>query len=317
MFFDGERVARHDGVNGAGGVFYYFSDHLKTASVVTDSAGTIKAESDYYPWGGELQLTANDLNHYKFTGKERDGETGLDYFGARYYSNALGRFLTPDWAGKAAAVPYAEFTDPQSLNLYTYVRNLPTSKIDTDGHCAGDNCSDITVNIKVTSDPAFRENEEQLPDKTFQTGVRGQMTVTFKQNGKPMKNVPVKEAVKAKTTKNGVVVSKNPGANPNPVRTDAAGQIKDDVGLQLTTNKPVSQATADAIRSDQTTNAFTMQATQTLTFPGANGATCSVTDQRTLTNVDSNGNLNTKTDSTGSNYTVTESPKNPKVTEQR
>jgi uncharacterized protein RhaS with RHS repeats len=56
VFFDGERVARRDGATGAGGVFYYFSDHLKTASVITDSAGVIKAESDYYPWGGELQF---------------------------------------------------------------------------------------------------------------------------------------------------------------------------------------------------------------------------------------------------------------------
>ena len=54
IFFDGERVARRDGATGTGGVFYYFSDHLKTASVITDSAGVIKAESDYYPWGGEL-----------------------------------------------------------------------------------------------------------------------------------------------------------------------------------------------------------------------------------------------------------------------
>jgi hypothetical protein len=51
VFFDGERVARRDGATGTGGVFYYFSDHLKTASVITDSAGVIKAESDYYPWG--------------------------------------------------------------------------------------------------------------------------------------------------------------------------------------------------------------------------------------------------------------------------
>ena len=49
IFFDGERVARRDGATGAGGVFYYFSDHLKTASVITDSAEVIKAESDYYP----------------------------------------------------------------------------------------------------------------------------------------------------------------------------------------------------------------------------------------------------------------------------
>lgn len=131
VFFNGERVARRD--YPAGSVAYYFSDHLKTASVITDSAGNIKAESDYYPWGGELQFVNSDTNHYKFTGKERD-ETGLDYFGARYYSNGLGRFITPDWAAKATAVPYAEFADPQSLNLYTYVRNIPTVNADPDGH---------------------------------------------------------------------------------------------------------------------------------------------------------------------------------------
>jgi hypothetical protein len=46
VFFDGERVARRDGATGADGIFYYFSDHLKTASVITDSMGVIKAESD-------------------------------------------------------------------------------------------------------------------------------------------------------------------------------------------------------------------------------------------------------------------------------
>ncbi len=134
VFFDGERVERRDGVNGAGGVFYSFSDHLKTASVITDSAGNIRSESDFYPWGGELQFVNNDSNHYKFTGKERDTETQLDYFGARYYSNGLGRFISADWSAKPVPVPYADFTDPQSMNLYTYVRNIPTTRIDVDGH---------------------------------------------------------------------------------------------------------------------------------------------------------------------------------------
>jgi RHS repeat-associated protein len=79
-------------------------------------------------------VTGPGTNHYKFTGKERDTESGLDYFGARYYSNALGRFITPDWAAKAAAVPYAEFADPQSLNLYSYVRNDPVARADANGH---------------------------------------------------------------------------------------------------------------------------------------------------------------------------------------
>jgi len=148
VFFKGERVARKDFSGATTSVFYYFSDHLKTASVVTDSSGTIKAESDYYPWGGELQFVNNDSNHYKFTGKERDTESGLDYFGARYYSNGLGRFITPDWAAKATAVPYVEFADPQSLNLYSYVRNVPTARYDADGHCA-DHYKDGSCKVNV------------------------------------------------------------------------------------------------------------------------------------------------------------------------
>jgi RHS repeat-associated protein len=141
VFFDGERVARKDYPGNA--VSYYFSDHLKTASVITDSAGNIKSESDYYPWGGELQFTNNDSNHYKFTGKERDAETGLDYFGARYYSNGLGRFITPDWSATPVPAPYADLTDPQSLNQYSYVRNLPTTRVDVDGHDGCCSLSDV------------------------------------------------------------------------------------------------------------------------------------------------------------------------------
>jgi RHS repeat-associated protein len=158
VFFAGDRVARKDFPSG--NIEYYFSDNLKTAWVITDAAGNITSESDYYPWGGELQFANGDSNHYKFTGKERDSESGLDYFGARYYGNALGRFITPDWAARAATVPYADFVDPQSLNLYTYVRNIPTSKADADGHCSGDD-QPCSANLSVREVTGIVFNETQ------------------------------------------------------------------------------------------------------------------------------------------------------------
>ncbi len=133
IFFGGKRIARYNSTNGYS---FYSSDHLGSADVVTDALGNIKEESDYYPFGGERTVTDLGINNdRKFTGKERDPETGCDFFGARYYCNPIGRFLTPDWAAEPETVPYANFGNPQSLNLYSYVNNNPTSSTDLDGHC--------------------------------------------------------------------------------------------------------------------------------------------------------------------------------------
>ena len=70
----------------------------------------------------------------RYTGKERDTESGLDYFGARYYGSSMGRFMSPDWSDPAQPIPYATLERPQSLNLYSYVENNPLSMIDDDGH---------------------------------------------------------------------------------------------------------------------------------------------------------------------------------------
>ncbi len=114
---------------------YYHGDQIGSSRLMTSDGGWPVWQGTFLPYGEEYnqQITTN---HYKFTGKERDSESGLDYFGARYYGSGLGRFVTPDWAAKATAVPYAEFADPQSLNLYTYVRNIPTVRFDADGHDA-------------------------------------------------------------------------------------------------------------------------------------------------------------------------------------
>jgi len=47
----------------------------------------------------------------------------------------MGRFMSPDWSGTPAAVPWADFTNPQSLNLYSYAGNNPLVRIDRNGHC--------------------------------------------------------------------------------------------------------------------------------------------------------------------------------------
>jgi RHS repeat-associated protein len=123
---------------------------LKTTDIVTNATGTILNESDFYPWGGELQFVNNDSNHYKFTGKERDGETQLDYFGARYYSNRLGRWISADWSPTPIPVAYADFRNPQSLNRYGYVSNMPTAKSDPDGHCEV-LCASIVAAVVTTT----------------------------------------------------------------------------------------------------------------------------------------------------------------------
>jgi RHS repeat-associated protein len=137
VFLGGKRVARRDVSTNA--VHYYFSDHLGSHSMVENATGTAcEQDIDYYPYGGaEHDNCPNVAQNYKFNGKERDGESGLDNFAARYFASNMGRFMTPDWAARPTSVPYAVFGDPQSLNLYTYVRNDPVTLADLDGHATG------------------------------------------------------------------------------------------------------------------------------------------------------------------------------------
>lgn len=112
---------------------YTLSDQVGTTTLEFDAAGHQTWQGFYAPFGQELDIAATD-NRYKFTGKERDQESGLDYFGARYYASNVGRFMSPDWTAKIEPVPYSKLEDPQSLNLYAYVQGNPVSRIDPDGH---------------------------------------------------------------------------------------------------------------------------------------------------------------------------------------
>ncbi len=89
------------------------------------------------------------MNTYKFTGWERDGETGLDHTLFRQYISAPGRWMTPDPAGLAAV----DLSNPQSLNRYAYVMNNPVNFIDPLGLCR----VDITIEVRPegASEPRY------------------------------------------------------------------------------------------------------------------------------------------------------------------
>jgi RHS repeat-associated protein len=120
-----------------GNPIYYVEDMLGTSRVIATNTGTVCYDADFYPYGGERSYTNTCSQNYKFEGKERDTETGNDDFGARYYSNRFGRWLSADWSSVPVAVPYANLTNPQTLNLYAMVSDDPESFADLDGHETG------------------------------------------------------------------------------------------------------------------------------------------------------------------------------------
>ena len=129
IYFGGQLVAeyRQDIQN----FYYYASDQINSTRIVTDSAGTVVYSAAHEPYG-EIQKTWGVSTYdpeLKFSGKPRDAESELDYFGARYYDRAQYRFLSVDPvipAGKAVA-------NPQRWNLYAYCLGNPVKYLDPDG----------------------------------------------------------------------------------------------------------------------------------------------------------------------------------------
>jgi len=104
---------------------YYHLDHLGSPRILTDAAGVRVQGQHFLPFGEEAPVEAG-LNSRKFTGHERDSETGLDYMMARYYEAPLGRFLSVDPVNGAPR-------NPQSWNRYSYVNNNPLNLVDPNG----------------------------------------------------------------------------------------------------------------------------------------------------------------------------------------
>ena len=172
----------------ASGTSYLTSDTLGSTRVVTNASGVVKARYDYLPYGEEIGASIGgrsgvagyggaDTTRQKYTAKERDAESGLDYFLARYYSSAQGRFTSPDeftggpdelfdFVDIASVNPtfYADLRTPQSLNKYQYGYNNPFRYVDPNGHEAEETDPDppqqrqVAPPDKVTWPPPYGHN---------------------------------------------------------------------------------------------------------------------------------------------------------------
>src|SRR5438132_4371747 len=164
VFFGGRRVASR---NGTGGIFYYFADQLGSTRTVTTGSGPGQTpgqlcyDADFTPYGQEishterLQTTACPPN-YKFTGYERDSETGLDYAFARFYSSRLGRFLSIDPLGGLIG-------NLQSHNAYAYVMNDLMTFVDPS--CLCPQWSPLVVNGRFLCTSAHGPSSRQILDE--------------------------------------------------------------------------------------------------------------------------------------------------------
>jgi RHS repeat-associated protein len=134
----GRLAAEYAGQSPAMGTRFLTQDPLGSVRVVTDANMTVVARHDYFPFGEEIPKTLGRTNlggygtfdaiRQRFTGKERDTESGLDYFGARYFSGAQGRFTTVDLM-MSSGYP----ANPQSWNRYAYTYNNPLKHVDPTG----------------------------------------------------------------------------------------------------------------------------------------------------------------------------------------
>jgi RHS repeat-associated protein len=179
-----------------GGRTYITQDHLGSTRIVTDQTGAVVARHDYLPFGEELPsanigdprygiagYAAIDVIPQRFSGKERDAESGLDYFGARYCSGPQGRFTSVD--------PYNPIFDsadeddfrsylvqPQNWNRYSYAWNNPLRFVDPSGELV-----ELTGSAK-DQEEALKRLKEMLGTSALGTRTeKGHTYVTYTGKG--------------------------------------------------------------------------------------------------------------------------------------
>ncbi len=140
--------------------YYYLKDHLGDIKMVLNSTGAVDSYNDYYPYGEQMpsrNSAGSADGRYKYTSKERDTETGLDYFGARYYDSWNCRFMSVD--------PHAQ--SYPSMSSFGYAGDNPLGYYDPDGR-----------------DSVFFQDKSQRPADNGTKGSSYSANVYVIQNGK-------------------------------------------------------------------------------------------------------------------------------------
>ena len=133
--------------------YYYAKDHLGNIRQTWDKNGNIAAAQDYYSYGEILRSynASSGFENYKFTSKERDAESNLDYFGARYYESLTGRWMSADPLGRLYP----------NLSPYCYVSANPLRLVDPTGKWIGDFSAEYSSPEEGEREKKKRQEEEE------------------------------------------------------------------------------------------------------------------------------------------------------------
>jgi RHS repeat-associated protein len=144
-------------------VKFHLGDHLGSSNVVVDEAGNWVNREEYTPYG-ETSFGSFARKRYRFTGKERDEESGLNYHGARYYVSWMVRWISCDPAGMI-----------DGINLYRYARSNPVNLIDLKGlDSSTDNISDAGTKMDSIPGGVVNDPKDQYEYKADPNRIEGQ-----------------------------------------------------------------------------------------------------------------------------------------------
>jgi len=161
---------------------YQFDNHLGSASLEQDEHAGVISYEEYYPYGSTSYQAGRSaaevsLKRYRYTGKERDQESGLYYHGARYYAPGLGRWTSCDPVVQAGK------------SYYAFSRNNPTRFADPDGRAEADSLGVDVTKLKSSNEPLNLVVNAKLAEVRKNLGIKPGVELTAEQRKKFVEKV--------------------------------------------------------------------------------------------------------------------------------